>query len=75
MSNEIISNDLFSEVSAEQQEMVTGGFAFADSFTSFFKDSKAVQTFSASGPNGTVAGSNAMSELISTFGRNFVELR
>ncbi|NJL09701.1 MAG: hypothetical protein HC908_04300 [Calothrix sp. SM1_7_51] len=69
-----MSNELFTELNVEEQEVVAGGFALGQSFTSFFKDTNLLQTVSASGPQGTVSSSTGASEQINTGGSTLVQL-
>ncbi|NJL09702.1 MAG: hypothetical protein HC908_04305 [Calothrix sp. SM1_7_51] len=66
--------NLFEDLTQEQQEVVAGGFALGNSFTSYFKDTKLLQTVSASGPQGTVSSSTGASEIIGTNGSTTVQL-
>ncbi|NJL09703.1 MAG: hypothetical protein HC908_04310 [Calothrix sp. SM1_7_51] len=66
--------NLFEDLTQEQQEVVAGGFALGSSFTDYFKDTKMLQTVSASGQDGTVSSSMGASELIRTGGSTTVQL-
>ena len=72
---------LLMQLSEEQAEIVSGGSSsvpdgfygdFGISKTEFLEKASVLNTFSASGPEGSVAGGFAMEELIKTSGLNFI---
>ncbi|WP_414541629.1 CTB family bacteriocin [Nostoc sp. CCY0012] len=69
-----MSNQLFTEVSVEQQEIVAGGVDLGVSFTAFQTRIAALQTASASGPAGSVAGGTGASVETITAGLNIIAL-
>lgn len=64
--SEIQSSELFVELSEEQQETVAGGFDFGISLTQFSQRSTGFETYSASGPGGSVTRLAAFSTIIDT---------
>lgn len=67
---------LLTQLSEEQAEVVSGGFSLPDDFglskTEFLEKASVLNTFSVSGPEGSIAGGFAMEELIKTSGLNIV---
>ncbi|MEL6461727.1 MAG: CTB family bacteriocin [Cyanobacteria bacterium J06641_2] len=76
---------LFSQLSDEQQEVISGGnsFGFPQNFggnfglnqTSFLQSASALNTVSASGPQGSVAGGSSIGQLLKTNGANALGLK
>lgn len=84
MSLRIITTELLTDLSEEQQEVLTGGeFAFPQQFsgnfglseTSFEQSKQVLNTISSSGSKGSVAGGYSISELIKTSGVNSIGLK
>jgi len=77
--------ELFSQLTDEQQEVISGGnsFQFPQNFggnfglseTSFLQNVSALNTVSASGPNGSVAGGSSIEQLLKTNGVNALGLK
>ena len=79
------NTELFAQLSDEQQEVISGGnsFAFPQNFggnfglseTSFLQNASALNTVSASGPQGSVAGGSSIGQLLKTSGVNALGLK
>ncbi|KST66871.1 CTB family bacteriocin [Mastigocoleus testarum] len=73
-------NKLFVQLSEEQEEIVSGGSSFPKKFegdfgiskTDFLEKASVLHTFSASGPEGSIAGGSYIKELIETSGINAI---
>ena len=73
-------NNLFVQLSEEQEEIVSGGSSFPKKFegdfgiskTDFLEKASVLHTFSASGPEGSIAGGSYIKELIETSGINAI---
>lgn len=70
---------LLTQLSEQQEEIVSGGFSslpdnfggnFGVSTTQFLEQASALDTFSQSGPQGSVAGGSSIEQLIKTSGVN-----
>ncbi len=72
----MLHNELFVELSDDQQELVAGGFGgdFGLSATYFKQDINLFKTVSASNAHGSVAGGEAMELDTKTFGVNAIYL-
>ncbi|MEO0841555.1 MAG: CTB family bacteriocin [Cyanobacteria bacterium J06636_27] len=76
---------LFEQLSDEQQEVISGGngFQFPQNFggnfglseTSYLQNISALNTVSASGPQGSVAGGSSIEQLLKTNGVNALGLK
>jgi len=66
--------ELLMNLSDEQQELVSGGYDSAYSSTYYSERIKALETFSASGRDGSVAGGVALSTDLYTSGYNSINL-
>ena len=72
--------ELFAQLSDKQQEVISGGnsFQFPQNFggifglseTSYLQNISALNTVSASGPHGSVAGGSSIGQLLKTNGIN-----
>lgn len=79
------NSELFAQLSDEQQEFIAGGnsFSFPQNFngnfglneTSFLQSASALNTVSASGPQGSVAGGSSIGQLLKTSGVNALGLK
>ena len=86
MSISSMSNtELFAQLTDEQQEVISGGnsFQFPQNFggnfglsvTSYLQNISALNTVSASGPSGSVAGGPSIEQLLKTNGINALGLK
>lgn len=84
MSQRTIATELLTELSEEQQEILTGGkFSFPKEFagnfglsdTSYLQEGSALNTISTSGPQGSAVGGYSISQLINTNGLNAIGLK
>ena len=77
--------ELFAQLTDEQQEVISGGnsFGFPQNFggnfglseTSFLQNASALNTVSASGPQGSTAGGSSIEHLLKTNGVNALGLK
>lgn len=66
MLNEIMASEMLVDLSDEQQELLTGGVDFITDGTSYLQKLVAMQSQTASGPNGSVSNSSAATLKINT---------
>jgi hypothetical protein len=74
MLDKTINSEMLMDLSDEQQELISGGYDSAFSSTYFSERIKAIETFSASGRDGSVAGGKALSADLNTSGYNSISL-
>lgn len=63
-----MSNELFTDLSVEQQEVVAGGLDVGFSTTDYFNKISALQAVSQSGPGGSTAGVQGATDITKTSG-------
>jgi hypothetical protein len=69
-----MSNELFTELSVEEQEVVAGGIDFTFTGTRFDAKLSTVKSISASGPLGTTSGSEGTDTRVGTGGNTLTAL-
>jgi hypothetical protein len=74
MLNQLSNSELFTDISDEQQELISGGYDSAYSNTYYSESFKLLETFSASGRDGSVTGGIALSSNQYTSGYNSISL-
>jgi hypothetical protein len=71
----LMSTELFVELNSEQQEVITGGASVINFSDTYFAQHNVVgQTYSASGPGGSVAYSFGAGQSIKTDGLSYLDI-